>query len=57
MNVPGFTAEASVYSCVRHYHVVATSTHAGEIVPAMIGPGECYMRCVAVRGPSPGIHG
>jgi hypothetical protein len=37
MNMPGFTAEASLYKTSEHYHAGIESTHAsGAVYPAQI---------------------
>ncbi len=56
MNVPGFTAEASLYRTSRHYHIGRTAIHAeGTIQPAIRNP-RCMEDCLDMCNSDPNLY-
>lgn len=46
MNIPGFSAEATLYRTRGYYHMVATGmTSSGQVVPALPSCGNCDWAC------------
>jgi hypothetical protein len=46
MNMPGFTAEAALYSASTHYQMLGTATEANKpIHPAFGFPSSCAVIC------------
>jgi hypothetical protein len=47
MNLPGFSADASLYRTSRRYRMVATVTQADGVIQAALFPRpSCFRRCL-----------
>jgi len=47
MNMPGFTAEASLYKTSRHYSMAGTvDQSSGTIYPAILRGANCFRNCL-----------
>jgi len=53
MNLPGFTAEASLYNCFKHYQGSTFISHNQHVIPQVMDICErkarqAYRRCVLI---------
>jgi hypothetical protein len=47
MNMPGFTAEASLYKTINHYHMIEAIHQADGTVHAAQLDLDCYSQCIS----------